>query len=570
MSEKTKEEQLKEKLVEFFDKRLSDLNTKFTSDIEKIESYKYDYFDSIIKIYREIQEEQQKQEELEKLEKEKEKEKEKHEKKPEEPKHDKVTKKKPANNSNNRERPKTPLGTHKPKAKGDKDKEKEKEKQDNTPIKPKEKKKPGLNTLNLGNAKSSKLGRINTESNKRPVTSKPDNKKPSGKKPPANNKKTDNKKGKGKKDVKNAKDESKEQKEEIKEEVKVEEKKPVIINPKYIIDIPDEIKNKNDICSIYFVIKKNFLDKKNIFIIAKSNPLIYKCFGNNIKFLLDSKKNEADKNAKEIESFLNNYGDLKNYLTKEFVLSKIAMNSLSMFKKEEIPKSDNLPSEMGNMLKYLYYLLDEKFDEKMSIKELLDNLLTNILEKIEDKTFKSLLLNYFQKNKFLNLTQEKADNINKIVNENNTILNMAVIAKTCRPFNFLSFLFKDVHDYINKKTSDGHYYYELRQKNSQLQKYLDFIYLYDNNGKERNKQTEEKPEEQPKIDENKNETEEKVEKTEEETKKEEKKEEEKKEEEKKEEIKPEEEKKEEIKPEENKVEEESVKKEEKTEPEKNA
>ena len=569
MSEKTKEEQLKEKLVEFFDKRLSDLNTKFTSDIEKIESYKYDYFDSVIKIYREIQQEQ---EEFEKLEKEKEKE--KHEKKVEEPKHDKLAKKKPVNT--NKERPKTPSGIHKPKPKGDKDKEKH----DNTTHETKEKKKPTLNTINIGNTKPSKTGRINTESNKRPYTSKPDNKKnTTGKKSQFNNKKTDNKKGKGKKDTKNPKDESKEQKEEIKEEPKLEEKKPVIINPKYIINIPDEIKNKNNLCSIYFIIKKNYLNEKNIFIIAKSNPLIYKCFGNNIKFLLDSKKNDVDKKAKEIEAFLNNYGDLNNYLNKEFVLSKKAMNSLSMFKKEEISKSDNLPSEMGNILKYLYYLLDEKFEETMSIKELLDNMLTNILEKIEDKTFKSLLVNYFQKNKFLNLTKEKADNINKIVNENNTILNMAVIAKTCRPFNFISFLFKEVHDYINLKTSDGHYYYELRQKNQQLQKYLDFIYLYDNNGKERNKPTEEKPKEE----ENKNETEEKAEKTEEETKKEEKpeenkveeekkedKKEENKVEEKKEEIKPEEEKKEEIKPEENKVEEESVKKEESTEPEKNA
>ena len=556
-SEKTKEEQLKLKLEEFFDKRLSTLNEKFTSDIEKIESYKYDYFDSIIKIYREIQEEQSKQEELEKLEKEKEKE--KHEKKAEEQKHEKITKKKPGNN--NKERPKTPSGINKAKARENKDKEKEKEKHDNTTHETKEKKKPNLNSLNLGNSKSSKLGRINTESNKRPYTSKPDNKKTTGgKKPPVNNKKTDNKKTKGKKDAKNAKEETKEQKDEIKEEApKIEEKKPVIINPKYIINIPEEIKNNNNLCSIYFTIKKNFLDKKNIFIIAQSTPLLYKSFNNNIKFLLEPKKNDADKNAKEIESFLNNYGDLKTYLTKEFSLSKKAMNSLSMFKKEEISKSDTLPSEMGNILKYLYYLLDEKFDENMSIKELLDNMLTNILEKIEDKSFKTLLLNYFQKNKFLNLTQEKADNINKIVNENNTILNMAVIAKTCRPFNFISFLFKEVHDYINLKTSDGHYYYELRQKNQQLQKYLDFIYLYDNNGKERNKSAEEKPEKQPKLEENKNEAEEKVEKKEEEKK-----------EEKPEENKVEEEKKEEVKNEENKVEEESVKKEESTEPEHNA
>jgi len=547
MSEKTKEEQLKEKLVEFFDKKLSDLNTKFTSDIEKIESYKYEYFDTIIKIYRDIQEEQKKQEEHEKQEKEKEKE--KPEKKVEEPKHEKVTRKKPANN--NKERPKTPLGTNKPKVKGDKDKEKQ---HDNTTHDTKEKKKPTITTSGVGNSKPSKPGRLNTETGKRPVTGKSDAKSKTtiGKKPGVNNKKTEIKKTKGKKEAKSAKEESKEQKEEPKEEApKVEEKKPIIINPKYIINIPEELKNKNNLCSVYFILKKNYLDKKNILLLASSNPLLYKCLGNNMRFLLDDKKKEVDKNAKEIESFLNNYGDLKTYLTKEFSLSKKAMNSLSMFKKEEIPKNDNLPNELGNILKYLYYLLDEKFDEKMSIKELLDNMFNNIVEKIEDKSFKSLLVNYFQKNKFLNLTQEKADNINKIVNENNTILNMAAIGKTCRPFNFISFLLKEVHDYINQKTSDGHYYYELKQKNQQLQKYLDFIYLYDNNGKERNKPKEEKPEEQAKVEENKNETEEKVEKKEEENKTEEK---------------PAEEKKEEIKSEVNKVEEESVKKEENTEP----
>ena len=75
MSEMTKEDQLKEKLVDFFEKKLSDLTTKFTEDIVKIELYKNDYFDSVIKIYREIQEDQKQQEEQEKLEKEKEKEK---------------------------------------------------------------------------------------------------------------------------------------------------------------------------------------------------------------------------------------------------------------------------------------------------------------------------------------------------------------------------------------------------------------------------------------------------------------------------------------------------------------
>ena len=540
MSEKTKEDQLKEKLVDFFEKKLSDLTTKFSEDIDKIESYKNDYFDSVIKIYREIQEEQKQLEEQEKLEKEKEK-----EKKTEEPKHEKINKKK-INNNNNRERPKTPLGTKR-------NKEKEKEnKHDTTEIhNNKDKKKLTTNTIG-GGSKAGK-GRVPTEASKRPVTGKGEVKSKTqiGKRPAMNNKKE--KKVKGKKDTK--KEEPKvEPKAEQKEEPKIEEKKPVVINPKYIITIPEEMKNNNNITAIYFVLKKNYLDKKNILCITTSNSLLYKNFGNNMKFLLDEKKNEIQKKADEIKSFLNNYGDLNTYLTKEFSLTKKAMSSLSMFKKkeeEEVLKNQELPDEVGRILKCLCYLLDEKFDENFNAKELFENMLKNILEKNEDKTFKGLLVNYFNKNKFLNLTQEKAENINKIINGNNNILNMIMITKMCRPISLFCFLLKEVYDYINLKTSDGHYYYELRAKNKQLQEYLDFIYLYDNNGKERNPPKEEKKEEIK---------EETVEKTEEQNKVEVKEE---IKEETKEEIKEENnEKKEEIKTEETKVEEESVKKEE--------
>ena len=242
---------------------------------------------------------------------------------------------------------------------------------------------------------------------------------------------------------------------------------------------------------------------------------------------------------------MNNYGDLNTYLTKEFSLTKKALNSLSMFKKkeeEEVLKNQQLPDEIGRILKCFYYLLDEKVEDNMNNKQLFENLLTNILKKSGDKTFKDLLVNYFNNNKFLNLTQEKAGNINKIINEDNNILSMTTITKICRPISLFCFLLKEIYDYINLKTSDGHYYYELRAKNAQLQKYLDFIYLYDNNGKERNPPKEENVEkiEEQKVEEITNEEKPKEENGE----------------------KPEEIKKDENKTEEIKVEEESVKKEE--------
>ena len=49
MTEKTKEEELKQKLLDFFDKKLTDLTTKFQTDIDSIEKMKYEYFDLVIK-----------------------------------------------------------------------------------------------------------------------------------------------------------------------------------------------------------------------------------------------------------------------------------------------------------------------------------------------------------------------------------------------------------------------------------------------------------------------------------------------------------------------------------------
>ena len=146
---------------------------------------------------------------------------------------------------------------------------------------------------------------------------------------------------------------------------------------------------------------------------------------------------------------MNNYGDLNTYLTKEFSLTKKALNSLSMFKKkeeEEVLKNQQLPDEIGRILKCFYYLLDEKVEDNMNNKQLFENLLTNILKKSGDKTFKDLLVNYFNNNKFLNLTQEKAGNINKIINEDNNILSMTTITKICRPISLFCFLLKEIYE----------------------------------------------------------------------------------------------------------------------------
>ena len=87
MSDTTKNEELKQKLLYFFEKKLTDLTKKFEADIDSLEKMKYEYFDTVIIKYQEIESEHKKQESEKK-------EKEKPEKKSFEPKHEKVEKKK--------------------------------------------------------------------------------------------------------------------------------------------------------------------------------------------------------------------------------------------------------------------------------------------------------------------------------------------------------------------------------------------------------------------------------------------------------------------------------------------
>ena len=493
MTEKTKEEELKGKLLDFFDKQLNDFTTKIESDLVSIEKMKFEFFDDVLKKFEEIEEEHKNQEEEEKEGKDKDKEKnekEKPEKKGEDAKHEKVAKKK----IDPKDRPKTPMTTTKNRAKLKDDKAHD------TTDAHKDKKEPkkaaGGKAPATGKALAAKKG----DAGKRPVTGKADPKaKTATKKGAPNAKKTDAKKGK--KDTK--KDKKEEEKKE--EEEHVEEKKPVILNPKYIYTLSDELKNNHGLSCLYFILKGKYInDKKQILHITTHSPLLYKTFGSNMKFLLDDKKKEAQNKASEIEKFLNNYGDLNNYLTKEFSLSKKAINSIQFFKKkeeEEILKMAEIPKEVGMILKCIYYIIDEPFDESTNIKELFENLFNNIVTKNEDKTFKSLFVNYFNNHKYLNLTKEKFDKINNIINGNSTITNMIAMTKMCRSISLFCFMLKEVHDYINLKTLDGQFYFDLREQNNELQKYKDLIYLIENDGKAREPPKEEKKEEPPNVEE---------------------------------------------------------------------
>ena len=499
MTEPSKEEQLKQKLLDFFDKKLTDLTSKSQKDIETLEQLKFDYFDSVILKYREIEETKNKQENEEEHEKEKKEEK-KDEKKPEKKeKHEKLTIGKKVDP---KLRPKTPLADTK-------NRTKLKNEHDTTSTdfnktkKHDEKKVPEKKTIEK-NTKVTDRKKKETAVDKKRVAGKSATKsKPTAKKV-AGKKGVEKKNVAKKEEVKNLKVE-KEEEEEKKEEVK----KPVIINPKYIFnDFPENIKNSKGLCCIYMAMKKNYFDKKSLYNVLVHNPILYKCYGSNLKFLLEDKIKNLKNQISELENYFSKWGDIETYLSKQFVISKTPLQSLVFFTKSEeqnlLKKLDETPKEVGLVFRFLYYFLDEPFDENSSDKDLISNFLNNFYTKHNVKDIKNLLMNYANNNKDMNLTKEKYDKLQNLIDSENKIINPIAFAKINRPISYLTFFIKEVNEFINLKTLDGVFYFELRVKNAELQKLKKELEIIENDGKPKEQPKPEEPaktEEQPKTEE---------------------------------------------------------------------
>ena len=518
MSEE-QQELLKEKLKTFFDEKLDSLQNKFETDINNIETMKYDYFDNIIIEFREIKEKEGKAKEEEKEKKEEKGKKEEKEKK-EEP--NKIKHLKPLSAKETENMTKTPLRIRKTKDIGFKDKtevftgkktkniagkkshpvnteteqkphpQKEKAKKPNVTA-THETKKTGANRPSK--TPMNKRGR-NTEDEKLP-TQRTKNVKGTAAKTIATKKFTNKGKAgdkKPKKEIKKVEVEKEDEKEEP-----IEEKKEIILKDKTIIKIPDELKdniddNKN-LFTIYAVLKGKYLTNQEKYNLILYNPTIYKSFGGDIKFLLEDKKNEIKSKINELESFLNNYGDLENYISKEFAPSKTAQNSLLFVKRDEIEKiikSGNIQKEINNIFKILFYIFDIPFDEDLKDEELLNYFVSEVFDKNDIKDLKSLESNYFANHKDLNISREKCEKINAIISSDEKVISSVDIAKICRNISYCTLLIRECHEYLNIKTLDGVPIYELKEKYKLLQEYKNELAKMENNPQKEEEPQEEK------------------------------------------------------------------------------
>ena len=516
MTEEQKE-LLKEKIKNLFEQKINLLTTKYEKDFNFITEIKYIFFNNIIIPYNELQEM--------KKEKEKEIEKEKENKKEEK----KETIKEPLSKSINKKEYNSKI-TATPKKQI---KKREIEFKGKTEIIPKKFRvfsgkthKPELATSQVIPEKTQKKTITLTETNKKKEnirTSKtPLNKKEKGKdkedkkynkdnkikktkaisatayKPSATKrftaqKKSIDKKGKPekkKKDIKKNDNKKKDKNDKDKKEEKAKDlekkiEKILVLKDKTINKIPDELKNNNTLFNFYLIIKRNYLSNKENFKLILSVPNIYKAFGNNITFLLEDTKKELKSKISEIESFLNRYGDLPKILSNEFHPSTAALKSLLFVKIDELEnliKKGNIPEQFIKVFKIILYMLDIEFDSNLSGEDLINFVISELIVKNNKKPLQYIISDYISKNKDMNLSDEKVEKIENIINSESTIISMKGMNKINRLLSYISLLIKDYHDYIILKKSDGVPYYEIRNKNKNLQELKKKLDIIENNG----------------------------------------------------------------------------------------
>ena len=474
MSEKSKEELLREKLQQYFDSKLTELTTKFQNDVNTLEKIKFNYYDNVILPFRETQK-------IEITEP------------PEKPeKKEEFSLKKMAQKSitskktPNFERTKTPLRPAKVRDFGFKEKTVDVGKKTAKFINTTTQKNIESRRNNAKNYNTT-MNNATKEKPKTPYITKSNrdrNSKSAFKKGNMNKNKTNTlslKTPVKKSGVKKIFEDKKQDKKEEKLEKPVV-KKEIKLKDKTLIKIPENIKNNNNVIALYLMLKGNYLSNDKKFNIISNNPLIYKSFDSSLKFLLEPKKQKLTSEIKEIESFFSEYNELDKYLSRVYAPSKTSINSLVFCTVQEVTnfiKKENIPPEITNIFRLLYIIIDENLDENLSDKELIEKFVTEILEKNGVQDLKGLLIGYVEKHKEGILNMEKIQKIEKLIENDKKVITSADIMKINRPISYLTLFTKEFYEFMEVKIQNGIYYYTVVEKNMLLQKYRNELAIID-------------------------------------------------------------------------------------------
>ena len=224
-----------------------------------------------------------------------------------------------------------------------------------------------------------------------------------------------------------------------------------IIQPNFIYQIPYSFLNSKILSCLYICVKDNFLTEKEKVKLIISNKILYLHEKNNLQKIKEAYEKEKEKEKEKNETNIKN----KNKENCIFIPSRTALNSLIFVTKEEISNLKNNTSvEIGLIFKLIYIIIDENYNENITTSKLIENFIKVVLLKFKVKDLKNLIIQYCNKYSNLNLNHTKIDKIKNIINQNPKIISNKEIKKINRPLSYITYLLKEINDYINNKNDN--------------------------------------------------------------------------------------------------------------------
>ena len=271
-----------------------------------------------------------------------------------------------------------------------------------------------------------------------------------------------------------------EQKEEKKEEKKVEDKKDVIEKEKLKEKTETKVEEKKEKKEIN--IKMNYIFMRSNKFSSNYTECLYLGLNSGffdpvqkLKIMLNSKElyDNLDK-KKLISELIKHYTKLGNKnLQKEnkteydivkvkslFNPKERSLNSLNFIDKEEENKLMNELQHpyITDYFKLILILLNEKYDQNKNIFEFF---FKDLLQKHNAKDIKNLFIKQFINSEIL-INDEQFNMIQKMIIIKPDLLSPATLLRYNRAVAYSAFFLKDLFNYLNLKTPDGKYYYQLR------------------------------------------------------------------------------------------------------------
>ena len=218
--------------------------------------------------------------------------------------------------------------------------------------------------------------------------------------------------------------------------------------------------------AIYLVLHMNFLSVEEKIKGAYLNKELSQCFSK--KVLGHELLSFYEAQLKNNQEFLSSIENSSLIIEKGFSPSKVAQNGLNFFSKEEekVLMENSQHEDVVAIFKIILILL--KVDVKsISEDKIISYVFSEVYSKYNITTLKQLFLEVISKT-INDVKVKEIEEINALLENHPVIISSSEIMKYNRNMSYMTFIIKDIINYLNLKTQSGILFAEIRERSSEV------------------------------------------------------------------------------------------------------